>query len=90
MGLHESLAAVRVSKPVKEEGKHYIPFSKKEWEELERVAGVLEPKDLKRMLNMIFKGEAHFILKGDLASLEKLVASTKAEIAAKGEAPAKA
>ena len=59
-GLKAAIELSKVSKPAKEEGKHYIPFSKAEWTELEKVAGPLEPKDLKRMIQMIFNGEAKF------------------------------
>lgn len=61
--LRDSMATVKTSKPPKDEGKHYIPFSKEEWAKLEAVAGELQPKDLKRMLMMIFEGDADFIIK---------------------------
>lgn len=48
----------RVEKKAKGESKHYIPFSKTEWQAMEAKAGrELEPKDLKLMLQKIFAGE---------------------------------
>ena len=57
MGINDVMAGLVKEKKEKGEGKHYIPFSNKEWSELETKAGrELEPKDLKSLLTSIFDG----------------------------------
>jgi hypothetical protein len=75
------------------ESKHYIPFKKSEWAELEEVAGrELKPKELKLMLKAIFAGRVSLVKPKVLAiynevcppeDLKVLVAEKDAEIAAK-------
>lgn len=75
-GLRTSIDAVKVSKEAKEDGKHYIPFNKAEWAELETAYGSkLMPKDLKEILVSIFKGHATYVVKGQANEVEALQAA---------------
>lgn len=58
MSLNDVMGGLVKEKKEKAEGKHYIPFSNKEWADLETKAGrELEPKDVKALITAIFNGE---------------------------------
>jgi len=55
------------------ESKHYIPFKKTEWAELEKVAGrELKPNELKLMLTAIFAGRVALVKPAVLAIYEEV------------------
>jgi hypothetical protein len=59
------------------ESKHYIPFSKPEWEELEKVAKCkLMPNRLKKMLQAIFAGKVELVTPEILAIYKEVCPDT--------------